>query len=90
MLKLNQNQREPITITSPGYMPSQSTNALMTTEQTEETEEPKNFSAQLHAIKVRSSESQALIISDRDKEKANLIEIKKNPKLIDFTKFTKH
>ena len=76
MLKLNQNQKEPITITSPNYLPSQSTNApIMSTEQTEETEEPKPFSSQLHAIKVRSSESQALIISDRDKEKANLIEI---------------
>ena len=89
MLKLNQKQMEPITITSPNYLTSQSTTApQMTTEQTEASEAIKPFSAQLHAIKVRGSESQALVIGD--KEKTNLLESKKKSKLIDFTKFTKH
>ena len=68
MLKLSQKQMEPIVLTSPNYLTSQTTTApLVSTEQTEASEEIKPFSAQLHAIKVRGSESQALIISDRDK-----------------------
>ena len=91
MLKFSQKQMEPIALTSPNYLTSQTTTApLVSTEQTEASEEIKPFSAQLHAIKVRGSESQALIISDRDKEKNNLLEGKKKSKLIDFTKFNKH
>ena len=93
MMKLGTKQLEPITITSPNLLTSQSTTApQITSEQTEENEEIKPFAAQLHAIKVRGSEGQALILTDRDKEKEklNLLENKKKPKLIDFTTFNKH
>ena len=96
MMKSFKKQPEPITITSPNLLTSQSTTApQITTEQTENNEyDIKPFSAQLHAIKVRPTESQALIISEKEKEKnkekINLLENKRKLKLIDFTTFNKH
>ena len=94
MMKSFKKQPEPITITSPNLLTSQSTTApQITTEQTETKEyDIKPFSAQLHAIKVRPAESQALIINEKEKnkEKINLLENKRKLKLIDFTTFNKH
>ena len=88
-------QNEPIALTSQSnYLPSQQSTTIppMLTEQTEQSQEIKPFSAQIHAIKIRPSEGQALIISEKDKEKdkTNLLETKKKQKLIDFTTFNKH
>ena len=93
MMKINK-QTEPIALTSTGnYLPSQQSTTVpqMLTEQTvQNNQEIKPFSAQLHAIKIRPAEGQALVTSDKDKEKTNSIEPKKRQKLIDFTTFNKH
>ena len=95
MFKINK-QTEPIALTSQSnYLPSQQSTTVpqMLTEQTVQTnQEIKPFSAQLHAIKIRPTESQSLVLSEKekDKEKINLIETKKRQKLIDFTTFNKH
>ena len=71
MMKINK-QTEPIALTSTGnYLPSQQSTTVpqMLTEQTvQNNQEIKPFSAQLHAIKIRPAEGQALVTSDKDKE----------------------
>ena len=94
MLKLDNKQAEPITITSPNYLPSQSTAIpQLTSEQNEETEVIKPFSAQMHAIKMRGSQAlnTELTLATKEKDKEKTISIKsKKPKIIDFTTFNKY